>query len=282
MSSRTEVVWIMLGVSLVVAGGWWALAPASPPSQPLDESTVEESPDPADVSPPLFDVLPPAPRDPVDLGAGEPVQVPMDDGSRLSATLWRTAELAPVLVMTSGAEEDPGDWLEVARVVRASRAVSLLLVGHVVEGGKASPGVASDPVARQVQAGIQLRAVFRWLALQDFANEMPWAVLASREAAEAAMTVVGAEPKVRATVLLSPAVAAPEDDLAMLERRQVFVACAGADALGDATARALEAKLQNRHVERADGAAKGLELLQQPRVKASLAGWLYAALGTRP
>jgi hypothetical protein len=282
MSSRTEIIWMMLGVSLAVAGGWWMLAPASTPTQPLDEALAEESAAPPDVSLPSFDVLPPAPRELADLGPGEPVQVPLEDGSRLSATLWRTADLAPVLVMTSGAEEDPGDWLEVARVVRASRAVSLLLVGHVAEGGKASPGVASDPVARQVQAAVRLRAVFGWLALQDFAKDMPWAVLSSREAADAAMTVVGGEAKVRATVLLSPTAAAPTDDLAMLERRQVFVACAGADTLGDATARALEATLQNRRVERGEGAAKGLELLQQSRVKASLAGWLYAALGTRP
>lgn len=225
----------------------------------------------------------PEPRAVTPLGPGAAIRVPLPDGRILDVRLWLAAQPgSPLVVATTGNNVSAPEWLPVLETLRAHRDASVAVIL-----GVAGAPPAADPTARVREQELLLAAAVAALRAKPGVEAVPVAVLASGDAATAALLYMAATQEISALAVLSAAIDVPDldvrDAMASIARRQVFVGFADKGENADA-GRELLARLLNRRAVVVPGMSGGVELLALPALHGDLVGWLYAALGpvTRP
>lgn len=267
----------MVGLALGLA--WWlrpAGTPSRPPSLPTPAVAPPAPPVPAPVETPI---LAPGLTKPAVLGEGEPLRVALPGGGEATATFWVAQRRdAPLILAMAGSGEPAVGWLPLLRTLKGEREVALA----IVDSAPQVPGQSA--IALRASAQTRMAAVAALLLSRTGFADAPVALLGAREAGAGALLLAAQDERVRAVAALSPPVEAADSALdeaiEALARRQVFLAWSVADP-NAAAGQTLARTLQNRRLASAEGAALGLQLLEQGQTRSDLAGWLFAALGRR-
>jgi hypothetical protein len=270
---------IAIGVVLLGLVAGVLLRPRSaPPIAQRDMPRVSRPSLPPPQAPPeVPQPVPPPPhaQPPARLSEGEALHIPLLQGGVATGTLWLAARPGmPLVVALAGLDEHAEGWLPVLKALKAQREVSLAVIdGAPLDG---------TSVAQQRQATrARLEAVVKFLRARALLQDVPLALLGSKDAGVAALLFASQDLDVRAVAALSPPLdpqdAAEREAVHSLTRRQVFMAVAGADVTADATLDLLKV-LPNLRLATLPGQRHGLALLEGT-LPGDLAGWLYAALG---
>lgn len=276
---------LALALAFAAVGVWLAWpAPLPPVEGPRPSTPTEAVPAlPANPSlrvPEFANIIKTMHDLPTPAGLGKPIEVrlPLRGGGAVVGKFWPpTTATAPAVVFAPGPRESPVPFAAVLAALRGQRDVGLVLM-------------RPDDVAPLPHAGLRWRRelerlqVVAALVRKSQGNHTfdagSLAVVASGDAAVAALHLAAADPGVRAAALLSLPTDATgtawDEAVETVARRQLFMAWTAADT---PVHQALVARLHNGKGGLVPGAARGVALLQTPGVASDLSGWLYAALG---